>query len=47
VEITRGLTAGERVITHGNDKVRPGQVVRVLALDDGTKSLKELLGSGE
>ncbi len=47
VEITSGLTAGERVITHGNDKVRPGQVVRVLALDEGTKPLRELLGSGQ
>ncbi len=47
VEITRGLTAGERVITHGNDKVRPGQGVRVLALDDGTKSLRDMLGSGQ
>ena len=35
--------AGERVITHGTDKVRPGQVVRVLAVDDGSKSLKEML----
>ena len=47
VEITTGLTAGERVITHGNDKVRPGQRVRVLALDDGTKSLRDMLGSGQ
>jgi membrane fusion protein (multidrug efflux system) len=43
VEIATGLAAGERVITHGTDKVRPGQVVRVLAVDDGSKSLKEML----
>ncbi|HPB76667.1 MAG TPA: efflux RND transporter periplasmic adaptor subunit [Chromatiaceae bacterium] len=45
VEVTTGLTAGERVITHGTDKVRPGQVVRVQAVDDGSRSLKELLDS--
>ena len=45
VEVTTGLTAGERVVTHGTDKVRPGQVVRVLAVDDGSRSLKELLDS--
>jgi membrane fusion protein, multidrug efflux system len=45
VEITTGLTLGERVITHGNDKARPGQPVKILALDDGTKPLKELLGA--
>ena len=43
VEVTTGLAAGERVITHGTDKVRPGQVVRVLAVDDGTRSLREIL----
>ena len=43
VEIAEGLREGERVITHGNDKVRPGQPVRVLAVDDGSKSLKEML----
>jgi len=45
VEVTTGLAAGERVVTHGTDKVRPGQKVRVLALDDGTRSLKDLLES--
>jgi membrane fusion protein (multidrug efflux system) len=45
VEVTTGLAVGERVITHGTDKVRPGQVVRVLALDDGTRSLHDLLES--
>jgi len=45
VEVTTGLTAWERVITHGTDKVRPGQVVRVQAVDDGSRSLKELLDS--
>jgi hypothetical protein len=28
VEVIEGLTAGERVISHGNDHVRPGQQVK-------------------
>ncbi len=44
-EVVDGLAAGQRVITHGNDKVRPGQSVRVQALDDGTRTLSELLGA--
>lgn len=43
VEILEGLAAGDQVITHGNDKVRPGQQVRIQAIDDGTKTLHELL----
>ena len=45
VEVVEGLAAGETVITHGNDKVRPGQQVRIQAMDDGTRPLSELLGS--
>ena len=44
VEVTEGLQEGDRVITHGNDKVRPGQRLRV-RLDDGTRPLQDLLGS--
>jgi membrane fusion protein, multidrug efflux system len=40
-----GLAAGDLVVTHGNDKVRPGQSVRIQALDDGTRTLSELLRS--
>jgi len=43
VEILAGLSAGERVITHGADKARPGQPVQVLAVDDGSRPLSELL----
>jgi membrane fusion protein (multidrug efflux system) len=43
VEIVDGLAAGDLVITHGNDKVRPGQPVRVTAVDDGGTPLQELL----
>jgi membrane fusion protein (multidrug efflux system) len=43
VEVTDGLDAGERVITHGNDKAKPGEPVTVMAVDDGTRPLAELL----
>ena len=43
VEIVEGLAAGDKVITHGNDKVRPGQQVQIQAVDDGTRTLHELL----
>ena len=46
MEVLDGLTAGDRIITHGNDKVRSGQQVVVQAVDDGTRSLQEMLGSG-
>ena len=42
-EVLSGLTAGERVITHGADKARPGQPVQVLAVDDGSRPLRDLL----
>ena len=43
VEIVEGLAAGDKVITHGNDKVRPGQQVEVRAKDDGTEPLQKML----
>jgi membrane fusion protein (multidrug efflux system) len=36
VEIVDGLSAGQQVVTHGNDKVQPGDVLDVLAVDDGS-----------
>lgn len=45
VEILQGLREGERVITHGTQRVRPGQTVEVRAVDDGKQSLPELLKS--
>ena len=47
VEIVEGLAAGERVVTHGHDKVRPGQSVLVRALDDGSQGLREMLESDQ
>jgi membrane fusion protein (multidrug efflux system) len=45
VEIRSGLSAGDQVVTEGQEKARPGQPVRVLALDDGSLSLREIAGS--
>ncbi|MBK1699463.1 efflux RND transporter periplasmic adaptor subunit [Thiococcus pfennigii] len=47
VEIRDGVAVGERVISQGQDKVRPGQTVRVLAVDDGTRTLREMLEAGQ
>ncbi len=43
VEITRGLAPGERVITDGTLKVRPGSEVSIRALDDGETPIHKLL----
>ncbi|MDJ0890752.1 MAG: efflux RND transporter periplasmic adaptor subunit [Gammaproteobacteria bacterium] len=45
VEVLVGLNAGEQVITHGAVKVRPGQAVAVRMVDDGSRSLAEMLKS--
>lgn len=43
VEILDGLQAGQKIITDGKLKVRPGQSVTIKAMDDGQTPLKELL----
>lgn len=43
VEVASGLAVDERVVTHGHLKIRPGQAVSVLAEDDGSRPLAELL----
>lgn len=43
VEVLSGLSEGELVITHGTLTVRPGQTVNILAVDDGTRPLRDLL----
>jgi membrane fusion protein, multidrug efflux system len=43
VEILSGLKPGQRVITHGLQKVRAGGPVRILAEETGTEALKDLL----
>jgi membrane fusion protein (multidrug efflux system) len=43
VEVLEGLAPGDRVITHGGLKVRPGQKVRVRVTDDGSQPLPAML----
>jgi membrane fusion protein (multidrug efflux system) len=43
VEILSGLSEGQQVVTHGNDKVRPGDVLEVMAIDDGNVDIAEVL----
>lgn len=45
VEVLQGLAANEQVVTHGHMQLRPGQTVEVFAIDDGSRSLPELLRS--
>jgi membrane fusion protein, multidrug efflux system len=43
VELLEGMVAGERVVTDGTLKLRPGDPVRIIAVDDGTGTLPEVL----
>ncbi|MCU7933873.1 MAG: efflux RND transporter periplasmic adaptor subunit [Candidatus Thiodiazotropha sp. (ex Dulcina madagascariensis)] len=43
VEVTDGLQAGDRIITHGTDKARVGGTVRVKGTEDGKRPIRELL----
>ena len=45
VEVVEGLAAGDRIVSQGTLKVRPGQPVKVIAVDDGSRPLAELLRS--
>ncbi len=50
VEIVEGLAAGQKVIVHGANRLRPGSPVQVLAEYDGSVPIAELLrrqGGGE
>ena len=43
VEVVSGLTQGEKVITHGAVRVRPGQAIAIKAVEDGSVPLETLL----
>lgn len=43
VEIVEGITPGDLVVVHGAIRLRPRSQVKIVALDDGTKSLGEML----
>ncbi len=42
-EVVTGLVAGQQVVTHGNDKVRPGDALDVMAVDDGSVDIAAIL----
>lgn len=46
VEIVEGLTGTEQIVTHGAFRLNDGDVVRVRAVDDGSRPLAELLEAG-
>ncbi|MGB3211062.1 MAG: efflux RND transporter periplasmic adaptor subunit [Desulforhopalus sp.] len=46
VEIVSGLTVGEFIVIHGTLRARPGQAVKIIAVDTGDESLKQLLEQG-
>ena len=43
VEVLEGLQVGEKSVTHGNIKLRPGQPVDIRIIDDGSQSLADML----
>ena len=43
VEILDGLSEGEQVVTHGNSKIRPGDVLDVMAVDDGSVDIASII----
>lgn len=46
VEILDGLAAGDKVITDGAIKLRPGQPVTIIGMDDGSRPRSEMLKTG-
>jgi membrane fusion protein (multidrug efflux system) len=45
VEVLQGLATGDQVITHGHSRATPGQAVSIIAIDDGSRTLPELLNA--
>jgi len=43
VEILDGLSEGQQVVTHGNSKVRPGDTLDVMAVDDGSIDIATII----
>jgi membrane fusion protein (multidrug efflux system) len=43
VEILSGLEAGQQVVTHGNSKVQPGDELDILAVDDGSINISDII----
>ncbi|MBT8118890.1 MAG: efflux RND transporter periplasmic adaptor subunit [Gammaproteobacteria bacterium] len=43
VEILDGLEEGQQVVTHGNSKVQPGDTLDVMAVDDGSIDIADVI----
>ena len=43
VEILDGLNEGDQVVTHGNNKLTPGDVLDVMAVDDGSIDITNII----
>jgi len=46
VEVLAGLAADELIVTHGTLKLRPGSLVKIQAIDDGSQTIAEMLREG-
>jgi membrane fusion protein (multidrug efflux system) len=45
VEVLDGLSSGDQVVTHGHSRATPGRAVTISAVDDGSRTLPELLNA--
>jgi membrane fusion protein (multidrug efflux system) len=45
VEVLEGLSSGDQVVTHGHSRAAPGSAVTISAIDDGSRTLPELLNA--
>jgi len=45
VEIIDGLSEDQQVVTHGNSKVKPGDALNVMAIDDGNVDIANIIKS--
>ena len=43
VEVVSGLALSDQVITHGNNKVRNGKPIKILAVDDGKTDISKII----
>ncbi len=43
IEVLKGLSVGDRVVTHGNDKLKPGDKLNIIGIDDGAVDIADLL----
>ena len=46
IEVVEGLSVDEQVVTHGNNQIKPGDALNILAVDDGSQDIMQLLKQG-